>query len=140
MFAKKVGLFALVAGTLFSGVALAEPTGAGMHAQCVLKQHRVTKVEPLKVTQHYGRGSSERLVGARVFVQAEPGLTAEWLQLSIERHIAGMSGAGMAKCPLRAQDVRVSVTSAGAGFAVEIAGKTAEQAKEILRRAELLAQ
>lgn len=82
-----------------------------------------------------GRSVSE--VGARVFVQAEPGLTAEWLQLSLQRHLAGMSGS-MADCPLDAKDIQVKVVSAGAGFSVQITGKSAAQGQEILRRAQLL--
>jgi hypothetical protein len=98
----------------------------------------VTDVQPLRVTERNGRGSNERLAGAQVFVQAEPGLTAEWLQLTLQRHIVQMGSAPMADCPLDAKDVRVSVQSAGAGFAVNITGKNAAQAKEILRRAKLL--
>ena len=143
MFAKRIATAALAAMTLLPGLAQATPTGMGMHGtgmqgHCILKQHRVTKVEALKVIERYGRGTSERLVGARVFVQAEPGLTAEWLQLTIGRHITEMSGTAMANCPLK--DVQVTVTSAGTGFAVQIAGKSSEQAKEILRRAQLLVQ
>lgn len=94
-------------------------------------------VQPLHVSERYGRGTVERLAGARVFVQAEPGLTAEWLQLSLQRHIAAMHGT-MANCALDAKDVQVKVVSAGSGFSVQITGKSAAQGQEILRRAQLL--
>jgi hypothetical protein len=137
MFTKKVAAaLVLSATTLLPGFAFAAPADSPAH--CVLKQHRVTKVQPLHVTERYGRGSSERLVGAQVFVQAEPGLTAEWLQLTIQRHMAGMGGSRMKDCALDAKDVRISVESAGSGFAVKIAGKDPALAKEILRRAQLL--
>jgi hypothetical protein len=137
MSAKKFAMAALAAATSLSSVALAAPPAPSHHGSCVLAEHRVTKVTPLRVMERSGRGASERLVGAQVFVQAEPGLTAEWLQLSIQRHITQMNSA-MPNCPLDAKDVRVSVNSAGPGFAVQIAGKDAAQAKEILRRAQSL--
>lgn len=136
MIAKKVATAALLAAAALPSVAWAAPA-ATPSPHCVLKQHRVVKVAALHVTERYGRGSSERLAGAEIFVQAEPGLTAEWLQLTIQRHIAQMAG-GMANCPLDAKDVHVRVSSAGDGFAVQITGKSANQAKEILRRAQLL--
>jgi hypothetical protein len=137
MFINKIAAaLVLTAATTLPSFALAAPSGAPAH--CILKEHRVTKVQALHVTERHGRGSSERLVGAQVFVQAEPGLTAEWLQLSIQRHMAQMGASGMKHCSLDGKDVRVSVESAGAGFAVKITGKDATQAKEILRRARLL--
>ena len=132
-----------IAAALVLSMASAMPTFAlaapSDSAHCILKGHRVTKVQPLNVTERYGRGTSERLVGAQVLIQAEPGLTAEWLQLTIQRHMAQMAGSGMKDCAFDAKEVRVSVVSAGAGFAVNITGKGTAQAKEILRRALLLA-
>lgn len=136
MFTKQIAAaLVLSAATVLPTFALAAPADSPAH--CILKEHRVTKVQALHVTERYGRGSSERLVGAQVFVRAEPGLTAEWLQLSIQRHMARM-GSGMKDCALDAKDVRVSVESAGPGFAVKMTGKNTTQAKEILRRAQLL--
>ncbi|HEX2671001.1 MAG TPA: hypothetical protein VHM25_09015 [Polyangiaceae bacterium] len=135
MFAKRIAAVVLMAASTLSAVAVAAPSGA--HSNCILAQHRVTQVQPLHVSERYGRGTVERLAGARVFVQAEPGLTAEWLQLSLQRHLAGMNGA-MANCALDAKDVQVKVVSAGPGFSVQITGKSAAQGQEILRRAQLL--
>jgi hypothetical protein len=138
MFTKKIAAaLVLSAAMALPSLALAAPSDSPAH--CILKEHRVTKAQALHVTERYGRGSSERLVGAQVFVQAEPGLTAEWLQLSIQRHMAQMGSVGMKNCALDAKDVRISVESAGAGFSVKITGKDRAQAKEILRRAQLLA-
>ena len=138
MLTKKIIAAILVSSaTLLPSLAFAAPQ-ATAPANCILSEHRVTGVQPLHVTERYGRGVSERLVGAKVFVQAEPGLTAEWLQLTIQRHMAQMGGAGMVNCALEAKDVRVSVQSAGAGFVVNITGKGSSQAKEVLRRAQLL--
>jgi len=138
MFSKKIAsVLVLSFATAVPGFALAAPQS---QAHCILKEHRVTKVQALNVTERYGRGTVQRLGGALVFVQAAPGLTAEWLQLTIQRHMAEMGGAGMANCPLAAKDVRVTVESAGTGFAVKITGKDAAQGKEILRLAQLLVQ
>lgn len=137
MFTKKIAAaIILSAATVLPSLAFAAPPSAP--ANCILSEHRVTNVKALNVTEHYGRGTSERLVGAQVLVQAEPGLTAEWLQLTIQRHMAQMGAMGMENCALDMKDVRVSVESTGSGFAVKITGKSAAQAKEILRRAQLL--
>ena len=136
MFKKIATVLVLSAATALPALAFAAPSDSATH--CVLKQHRVTAVQPLNAVQAHGRSSSLHLVGARVLVEAEPGLTAEWLQLSIQRHLIQMGGSGLKNCALDANDVRVSVKSAGAGFAVEISGKDASQAQEILRRATLL--
>jgi hypothetical protein len=138
MFTKKIAAaIVLSVATALPSLAFGAPPSAAP-SHCILSDHRVTSVKPLQVTEHYGRGSSERLVGAEVVVQAEPGLTAEWLQLTIQRHMAQMGAMGMANCALDMKEVRVSVESAGSGFAVKITGKNATQAKEILRRAQLL--
>jgi hypothetical protein len=107
---------------------------------CILMEHRVTSVTPYHIVQQYGRGSTQRLVGAQVRIQAEPGLTAEWLQLSIEQHVAKMQAQHMGDCPLDLAGVRAQVDSAGGGFTVTIIAKDPAQAKEVLRRAELLRQ
>ena len=137
MFTKKIAtVLVLSAATVLPAFAFAAPSDSPAH--CVLNQHRVTAVQPLNATQTYGRSSTVQLVGARVLVEAEQGLTAEWLQLSIQRHMTQMSSSGMKNCALDAKDVTVRVKSAGAGFAVEISGKDTTQAQEILRRAKLL--
>ena len=105
---------------------------------CILLAHRVTSVKPYQVVERQGRGSVTRLAGAEVFVQAEPGLTAQWLQLTVERHLGQMKGTHMGDCALDLSGVRVQVDSAGPGFAVKIIASTPSQAKEVLRRAELL--
>ena len=140
MWIRKIAISAvLAAAAVLPGVALAAPP-APAPTSCILKDHRVTGVRALHVVERNGRGANQRLAGAEVFVQAEPGLTAEWLQLTIQRHIAQMSTTNMGDCPLDLNDVRVSVASAGPGFAVMLSAKNPVQAKEVLRRAELLAR
>lgn len=117
-------------------VVAAAETPATEH--CILLNHRVTSVKPYRIIERQGRGSTQRLAGAEVFVQAEQGLTAQWLQLTVERHLAQMRGIHMGDCALDLDGVRVHVDSAGSGFAVKLIAKNPSQAKEVLRRAELL--
>ena len=132
---KLIPALVLGAATLLPVIASAEPA---QRSHCILLDHKVTSVTPYRVLERSGRGSNERLAGARVNVRAEPGLTAEWLQLTIQQHLAKMEGTTMAGCPLDLDNVRVEVDSAGAGFAVKIIAKNPAQAKEVLQRAQLL--
>lgn len=132
---KLAAVLTLGAALVLPTLALATTGQAPNH--CVLREHAVTSVTPYKVLEHTGRGSHERLAGAQLNVRAEPGLTAQWLQLTIQDHLAKMNGT-MANCPLDLKDVQVSVDSAGAGFAVKIAAKNPAQAKEVLQRAQLM--
>jgi len=77
------------------------------------------------------------LAGARVFIPAEPGLTAEWLRAQLDRRAALAIEAF--QCPLDVRGVRVSVQSGGPGFWVTIASDDREKAKEVLRRAQRVA-
>jgi hypothetical protein len=131
---KFVFALALGAATLMPVVASADTPAKG----CILMEHRVTAVTPYRIVRQHGRSATQELAGAQVLVQAEPGLTAEWLQLTIQRHLATMQTEHMGDCPLDMRGVRVQVDSAGAGFAVKIIAKDPGQAKEVLRRAELL--
>jgi hypothetical protein len=133
---KLIIALTLGATSLVPVIASAAETPVKEH--CILLNHRVTSVKPYQVIEHQGRGSTQRLAGAEVFVQAEQGLTAEWFQLSVERHLAQMQGKHMGDCALDLDGVRVHVDSAGSGFAVKIVAKNPTQAKEVLRRAELL--
>jgi hypothetical protein len=138
MFNKKFLAAVVLAGAALTPVAsfAANPESA----PCILREHRITAVTPYRVQQHVGRGVTTRLAGAQVFVQAEPGLTPEWLELQLGRHIAAMNGSdSMKNCALDVKDVSVKVDSAGTGFAVKIMARDPSKAEEVLRRARLLA-
>ena len=108
-------------------------------APCLLREHRVSAVTPYRVEEHIGKATFTRLRGANVFILAEPGLTAEWLQLTLSRHIAEMRGsATMRDCPFDVDDVGVQVDSAGTGFSVRLIARDTDKAEEVLRRAHLL--
>jgi len=79
-------------------------------APCILREHRITSVTPYRVEGHQGRVVVQELRGATVSVQAEPGLTAEWLQLTLSRHLAAMRAmGGMKDCAFEVNDVQVKV-------------------------------
>ena len=140
MFTRKfVSTIVLAGSTLAPMAASAAPAAGAKPAPCILREHRITAVSPYRVEGHQGRVVVQELRGATVSVQAEPGLTAEWLQLTLGRHLAEMQGmGGMKDCAFDVNDVRVSVTSSGAGFSVNLIARDAAKAPEVLRRAQLL--
>lgn len=137
MFIRKL----VVAAALTLAVAAPNLASAAsaVAAPCILRDHKVGSVTPYKVDEHVGKATFTRLRGAQVFVQAEPGLTAEWLRLTLGQHLAAMQGGGsMRHCAFDVNDVRVEVESVGAGFSVKLIAKDADHAQEVLRRASLL--
>ena len=136
---KVVAAFVLAGSTLAPLASYAAPAAAAKPEPCILREHRITAVTPYRVEGRQGRVVVQELRGATVSVQAEPGLTAEWLQLTLGRHLAEMQGsAGMKDCAFDVKDVQVKVTSSGAGFSVNLIARHAVNAPEILRRAQLL--
>jgi hypothetical protein len=133
--------------TLFSAAALSVATlvptlshaSATGPSDCVLREHRVVSVEPYQIEQQYGRFISPQLRGAQIYVQAEPGLTAQWLQLTLEQHLGQMKGgsAAMTDCAVDG-NVRVEVTPAGSGYWVRLIAPDSKSGEEVLRRARLL--
>ena len=115
---------------------MAEAPDKSAHAPCALRELRVTKVTPYRVQRYVGRGTMHR--GANVFVRAEPGLTAEWLEHQLRRHLAAMNSTEMPNCPLDIARVRVQVDSGRAGFWVRLIAPDARTGREVLRRAQLL--
>ena len=136
---KLIPVFAV----LFAVVAVSVPAtsfaGTTPSEDCLLREHRITSVTPYRVEERIGKSAILRLRGAEVFVQAERGLTAEWLQLKLARHVAQMRGpAAMADCAFDVDDVAVGVESGGTGFRVRIIARDTDKAEEVLRRARLL--
>jgi hypothetical protein len=110
----------------------------GTHAPCILNEFRITSIAPYREQQHVGRATVSKLKGARVSIQAEKGLTAEWLQLTLGRHLAAMQAEPMKDCAFDVKNMKVTVDSAGAGFSVKLTAEDRDGAKEILRRVEML--
>lgn len=116
-----------------SGVAVAAEPGAA--SPCV-GGHRVTQVVPHRAAVYAGQGSYEKLVGARLFVPAQPGLTAEWLQAQLAQRSSSPEAA--AQCPLGVPGTSAKVRSGGPGFWVSVSARDDAGAREVLRRAEAL--
>lgn len=135
MFRKlaRVAMLSLIAATLIPTTSLAKPSQSAAEVDCALSRFRVTKVTPLMVEEYVGRGSVLR--GANMFVRAQPGLTAEWLERQMKLHLASMRSAEMRDCPLDMAKLRVRVESGGAGFWIRLIAPNTQAGKEVLRRA-----
>lgn len=129
----------VVAGTL-GATAWADqsPTGQALGANCTVAGHRVVSVTPSVQEVPNGKRTNH-LLGANIRIMAEPGMTAEYLTVQLQRHIAGMSSAyPMADCVFGVASARFEVHSVGDGFVFQVTSDDLGQAKEILRRARLL--
>jgi len=137
MFVRKLMFISgLAAGLL--GPAASYAGNSDRRAACALGDYRVTAVTPYKVGERTGKTVYPRLAGALVFIEAQPGITAEWLRLDFMRHISAMqAGWPMPDCALDMKDVRVQVEPAGWGYYVKLIAKDPSDAKELLRRVEL---
>lgn len=135
-------LSALPAAPLAAHAATAAPqAGASRpaHAACALDQYRVTSVTPYKIEKNIGGHIlAQRVAGAELFVEAQPGLTAEWLWLNLARQAAAMQGQGMKDCVFDIAKLQVEVVSAGPGFRVRLTAPDANAGQEVLRRTQLL--
>lgn len=110
-----------------------------------LHREAIVDVKPLsRRTTSYGyERSVEEDVGATVVLLPAAGVTAERLQRIVECHVArngalGNDVPGMDFCPLVPKGITASVTSAGNGFAVNIATNDSATAADVLRRARAL--
>jgi hypothetical protein len=114
---------------MVGSAAAAQPPAAPARTRCgVAGSQRITAVTPHRVAeQAYGEGVT-RLRGADVHVAAQPGLTQEWLERSVQQSIAH------GDCDLGVQNVTVTVLSEGDGFDVQLTTPDEKAAKELLRR------
>jgi hypothetical protein len=143
---KPKGLSAVLGGSIAGGVmagslllaSLAQAAPNAESAAC-FGRHTPTVVAPYEVEEFAGESGTYRaLIGARWFVPAEEGLTAEWLNRELLERVARRQTGS--ECPLDVDGVRgVSVQSGGPGFWVNVAGKDSKTAEELLRRARLFA-
>jgi hypothetical protein len=114
-----------------AGAAAANPAPEACFAE-----HPVTKVVPHHAAVAAGQGTHDRLVGARAYVPAKPGLTGEWLHAQLARRSA--EPRRDTECPLDVRGVSISVRSAGPGFWVSLVSHDQDDAREVLRRARTL--
>ena len=126
--------------TFAIAAAIAAPVTALADApRCELLSYKPTQVVPLNVSIPVAHGCiTNRLAGAQVFVPAQPGLTAEWLRASLERHIVDMKQHPMTGCPLANERISLAVVNGATGYWIQIAANDSDTAKQILRQAENL--
>jgi hypothetical protein len=129
MFLRGSLLMAAVLG--IAGTAAANPAPTACFAD-----YPVTKVVPHHTAVAAGQGTYDRLVGARAYVPAKPGLTGEWLHAELARRSAEPRAG--TECPLDVPGVSISVRSAGPGFWVSLVSSDHDDAREVLRRARTL--
>lgn len=105
----------------------------------------IARVDPLVVEDTTSKVPRRNVVGAIVTFRAVPGMSAEYLQRTVDCHLARNAALGhvipeMPDCPLVPRGAHARVVSAGDGLAVEIRGDDAEAVREIRARAERLVQ
>ncbi len=148
MSSRKILAAIVLLGATVAPVTSPAAPAAARAASCVLGEHHILAVTPYVVEiargpreEHEGRAAVRELRGATVFVQAEPGLTAEWLQLALSRQVGETQGAGSVKsCAFGRSDIQVKVISTGMDFGVYLIARDPRKAQEVLRRARLLVQ
>lgn len=132
----------LAAGVLGSSAwadASATPTERGAQAGCILAPYQVTSVRPyVREVNNGKRVVSRDLRGAELYLQAEPGVTREWLTAQLQQHTSQMGNSSMPGCPLGVPGTTVEVTSAGPGFVVRLIAPNHDQAEKLLRLARTL--
>lgn len=95
--------------------------------RCVFEEYAAVSVAPYSTEENFGMGTYSQLKGAQVYVAAQPGLTAEWLTLSVERELASDA------CRPGVRGVQVQAVSAGAGFWVRLSAPNAQEAAKLLK-------
>ena len=123
------------------GGAPPQPARTGPPLACELRDYTITAVRAYAERDPASKIGTTRARGAELFVEAQPSLTAEWLQLQLGRHLdAERRSAPTADCPLDVDDAKVTVHAEGPGYLVRIRGDNDDAASEILRRARALAR
>ena len=127
----------LAVPALLLAASAAQARGDAAADQCVFEKYAASSVAPFRSEENYGYGTYTKLRGAQLYIPAREGLTAEWLQLSIQQALAKQPGvastatAGANSCQPVVPNVQVQVVSAGGGFWVQL-GTNDEHAAEAL--------
>ncbi len=135
VYRRLIAAVALVLATVTTAGAAEPVPGAAAPVPCSLGGNNVAhSVKPLYNYEDSGYTAFRQFIGAEVFVPAEPGLTAEWLDRVLTSEVA--SG----QCNFGVRKVDVEVLSDGGGFSVRLSGRDQKAAAEILRHAQQLAK
>jgi len=92
----------------------------------------VSSVAPYHMDEDYGLGAYSRLKGAQLYVAAQPGLTSEWLTLTVQRELATDGQPNDTACRPNVQGVSVSVVPAGGGYWVVHSAPDERSAESVL--------
>jgi hypothetical protein len=133
-----------VACLLASSSAFADPSQTGASCPSLTEEDRESAQKALAQAQYVKAVKAERRVhaktsvkqtaGAELYVPAQRGLSAQWLERAIA---CGAGVADMGSSPFGVQGVKVSVEAARRGYVVRITADKREVAEEVVRRAEL---
>jgi len=104
--------------------------------QCrITKTYRISAVTPYRVVDHIVPTEDEAVLrGATLVVDAQPGLTKEWLTAEFEKSIA------TGECGLGAEPVGVTVQSAGPAFQIQLTAQGEKAAADLLQRVKQMAR
>jgi hypothetical protein len=136
-----VGRLLMIAGFLFVGVAASVSAQTQAQAEqqpqsgaCSLTStYPVVSVNPYTSSSEGGFPVPKKTRGAVLHVKAQPGLTKEWLQRSVETSVAG------GDCGF-ASDTQVTVQSAGGGFDLVLTAPDEAGGRRIVDQAQQLQQ
>jgi hypothetical protein len=131
--------WASVFAVALSGAASTASASPAPAPRCELGEYSPLKVAPYRTDENFGLGTYTVLKGAELYVPARPGLTAEWLTLTLQRDLAKLQNAADSACRLNVRNVQVSVASAGGGFWVFLSAPDERAAKSLLNWAKNIA-
>lgn len=129
-------IFAM-AGTLGTTAWADQASQEAPGAPCPPARYHVVSVAPHYMQDINGKRTLH-LMGADIRVEAQPGVTPEFLTAELNRHLSAMGTSGMPGCVFGVTGSTAGVRSTGDGFVFYVTAPDTESAKEILRRARLL--
>ena len=114
-------------------LSIALPAPARSRVSECFANHEISEVDAYFEDIWSEGGMYAVLIGARVFVPAERGLTGEWLHRELTQRLAARRSDP--QCPLDVPGVRIAIQSGGPGFWVEISTASEKAAQQVLERA-----
>jgi hypothetical protein len=115
--------------------ARADQQPAPRERQSTVLGHRASSIAPCVVQEIDGK-LTRRLIGADVRIDAEPGMTAEYLTVELRHMLEG--GQATTESVFGVEGSTVQVRSTGDGFVFHVTAPDSARAREVVRRAQLL--
>jgi hypothetical protein len=131
---------ALLAALIGAPIAHASDSAAKPAAeQCVFDTYAPEYVKAYWDEVNYSYGTFTSVKGAQIFIEAQPGLTPEWLTQVVERALQ-THGANKtpSDCGPNMPGVQVSVASAGRGFWITLIGRDEKTANALVNWAQAM--